>query len=448
MERVSRFLKRARLGLNKADKWLTKVDRKLTLAVRRTKKENMFAVIVILSVVAIAEGMMVLSLYLNQPSEQNAIVVIPQTIPSPCESEKQNNIRLSTVVCLPAKGSLDMGRDALSDIGVAQKMLSDRQAGFCLGRKKVREKGKAHHEFKFIDKYNVLLAVQRIFDQKIVTVLVPSQGLGAVRGFSIIKGIPNGIGTEFDVNCPEGYLVLAAKRVISWGKGFQEVVYTPYTRELDNPQIRRSGLEYLEGKLQAAQNELESLGVKSHAFPREQLADVVPVDVALCLALIEHIDPAEFLKRNKAKDLVSKALVIIGTNRDLAYRYSVSSAGARGLFQFIPGTYAGLKKYYPDARLLENFIDGMNNHFNAAKASLLLFDSDLSSLEKEHRAFLKKSPIAMGKFLAAAYNGGAKRVAEAIAADGEKWETSPILREETRTYLQKFTEVWRLLHEQ
>jgi hypothetical protein len=311
--------------------------------------------------------------------------------------------------------------------------------------RKKNERTKIFYEIDVIREYVVLLAVENVADREIKIVSVSSTGKSQYPGYSILKGNPNGVGTEFEVKYPEGYIVLGMKRVVRLGNEFREVVYTPYSKELDIPQVRNRGLDYLQDKIQAAQNELRSLRVRSKAFPDELLAEVVPTEVSICLAIIEHIDPSEFARSNSA-DLINRVLTIIGANRNLAYRYSISGANARGLFQFIPRTYGSVKKLYPRANLIPGFVDGMNNHFNGAKASLLLFDSDISYLKTNHRAFLRNSPEAMGKYLAAAYNGGSPRAAQAIAIEGAGWEKGKILREETRMYLRKFAEVWRLLN--
>ncbi len=69
--------------------------------------------------------------------------------------------------------------------------------------------------------------------------------------------------------------------------------------------------------------------------------------------------------------------MVLGTNKQKAYRCSTSTAGARGLFQFIPKTYKRIVDLYPQAGLDKDFTRGMEDHENAAKATLLLFDADL-----------------------------------------------------------------------
>ena len=113
----------------------------------------------------------------------------------------------------------------------------------------------------------------------------------------------------------------------------------------------------------------------------DETSDTRPIEVSLVLSIIEHIDPGRFehYKGNEIA-LVHEVLTIIGANTTRAYSYSKSSAGARGLFQLVPDTYRRLQEKYRSAGLTRDFASGCNDHTNAAKASLLLFDSDLSIL--------------------------------------------------------------------
>jgi hypothetical protein len=174
------------------------------------------------------------------------------------------------------------------------------------------------------------------------------------------------------------------------------------------------------------------------------VADALPGNVALTLSLIEHIDPTRFQSGESIEKLMNEVLVVVAANERRAYAYSVSKAGARGLFQFIPRTYNNISRQYPNAGLDVNFVRGMENHHNAAKASLLLFDSDLSYLKNSHRQFLKKNPQAMGKYLAAAYNGGSPRASNRIQVYKGSWESHVL--PETQCYLKKFDATWKLLY--
>ena len=224
-------------------------------------------------------------------------------------------------------------------------------------------------------------------------------------------------------------------------KGYEEVIYTPYSPEIDRPQIRRDGLSYLKGQIESARAGLEEANVRLKGF--DALPELFSLtDISLVLSIIEHIDPLRYKNCPPGEEatLVREVLTVIGANKAKAYAYSRSSAGARGLFQFIPGTYEKLLRKYPGARLEKNFVAGCTDHLNAAKASLLLFDSDLNDLPGEYLRAISQDVQAVGRYLAAAYNCGSRRVERSLRSCTDVWTC--VLPEETRTYLRKFDSVW------
>ena len=165
-------------------------------------------------------------------------------------------------------------------------------------------------------------------------------------------------------------------------------------------------------------------------------------DVALTLAIIEHIDPRKFESgKYTVEQLIHETLVILGVNAQDAYRYSASKAGARGLFQFIPNTYRRIISLYPNAGLKRDFVQGMEDHENAAKASFLLFDADTQVLNNGRRGQIINEPYEWGRFVASAYNCGSARTRGAMNAFGEQWPSR--LPEETQIYLRKYEAVWK-----
>ena len=337
--------------------------------------------------------------------------------------------------------------DVLPDIKKAQAMLANEDAGYYLkdviytngkkGLSEIRWAGKK------LDDFNILLVVESITDRKIEIIKLTQKGSRSPSGFSVDCGKSNGVNTPYDVRYPAGYIVLSMRRVVRDGKGFKEVVYTPYTPEIDTVSMRERGLLYLEDNLRTAEAELKSKAVRSKSFDC-LVTEAVPKNVALTLCLIEHIDPGRFKSGKPVERLMNEVLVIAAANEDHAYVYSVSRTGARGLFQFMPHTYKSICARYPVVGLDNDFVSGMDNHKNAAIASLLLFDSDLSCLPFKHRQFLQRHPEAMGKYLAASYNGGPSRAAKAIRQYKSEWESHVL--PETQCYLEEFNAVWNLLY--
>jgi hypothetical protein len=289
-------------------------------------------------------------------------------------------------------------------------------------------------------KPNFLLAVEDLRERKIREVLVTADGW-VTEGFDVRMVRRNGVGSRFEIAYPENMVVLALRTTVRAGKNsFREVVYTPYSPQIDTPQVRRAGLKYLITQIELAREDLERRQARLYGF--ERLSTDMPTDVSLALSIIEHVDPVRFRNCPKGKetDLIHEVLTVVGANTVNAYAYSRSPAGAMGLFQIIPPTYKRLQNKYPRAGLIKDFLTGCTDHVNAAKASLLLFDSELSDLPHRHLSLMTKDLKTTGMYLAAAYNCGSKRVEKSVKQCGSEWTCRLPL--ETKIYLDKFYTIW------
>lgn len=318
------------------------------------------------------------------------------------------------------------------DIARAREILEKKQCRFQTIKVK---KGKRQE----LGEFNILLAVEDISTRKISLVKVHPELGGKSEGIVVEPGNSNGVNTKFTITSPGHHVVLALKRPVRHGTSFKEVIYTPYSESLDIQAVREAGLDYLRAVLRSAKNEL----IKKGAAPlcEKFVAD----DVSITLAIIEHIDPLKFESgKYTTEKLIHETLVILGANKQKAYRFSVSRAGARGLFQFIPKTYKRIVELYPQAGLEKNFIRGMEDHGNAAKASLLLFDADMHIMNDGRTDYLTYDPQEVGRLLASAYNCGSGKTRGAYGRYGEKWNEK--IPAETQIYLKKFDAVWEWLH--
>lgn len=290
-----------------------------------------------------------------------------------------------------------------------------------------------------LGEFSILLAVENVKTREIHVVKVHPKLGARSEGIVIEPGKSNGVNTKFTIVYPDHSIVLALKRPVRHGDGFKEVVYTPYSEGLDLPEVTNAGAEYLRNILRAAKNDLAGRGVRplsGNAF--------ISDDVAFALAIIEHIDPMKFESgRYTPEQLIHETLVIMGANREAAYRYSLSKAGARGLFQFIPDTYKRIVRLYPHAGLRKDFAQGMEDHENAGKASFLLFDADLRVLVNGSKETLLNDPRSLGKFLASAYNCGSGKTKGAVDRHGRNWCAA--VPQETQIYLKKYDAVWEWL---
>lgn len=260
-------------------------------------------------------------------------------------------------------------------------------------------------------------------------------------GFIFSVRRDNGINSDIACIAPPNGRVLAVKYPVSNegnrfgpGGGDIEAVYTPYSGEIRDSEIIEQGIRVQDDFIEKAYARLRQRGVFSLASPGRKIVDVVPKDVLTVLLMNEHIDPGEFKSKGATQGLVERVLTIIGTNREKAYAYSISSAGARGLVQMIPSTYRLIANKYPLAGLMADFQAGMVDPVNAVVAQILLCDSDWQAIRS--RSDIRADKI--GPYLAAAYNGGVGRVLAILAHEETGWMEAPDLsRRPTKTVTEK-----------
>ncbi|HXG66966.1 MAG TPA: hypothetical protein VNO70_17825 [Blastocatellia bacterium] len=247
-------------------------------------------------------------------------------------------------------------------------------------------------------------------------------------GFILAVRRDNGINSDISCISPPGGKVVAVKYPVTnegqrFGPGPEviEAIYTPFSPEIKNSKVIRLGLETQAEFIEEAYERLEKRKVYSRAFPGRRVVDVIPRDVLTILLLNEHIDPGLFRSSGLAKPLVEQVLTVIATNREQAYAYSISSAGARGLVQMIPSTYSLMLRNYPAAGLLSSFSRGMADPVNAVMAQVLLCDADWQSI----RTRVDIPAERIGPYLAAAYNGGVGRVLNVLEHDEMEWMDEP-----------------------
>jgi hypothetical protein len=249
-------------------------------------------------------------------------------------------------------------------------------------------------------------------------------------GYLLTLRRENGINSEFECVSPAGGRVLAIKYPVSnenrrFGGDSEviEAIYTPYSREIDNSEVVRRGLDVQSGFIDKAYARLKVREVRSRAFAGRPIVEVVPPEVLRVLLINEHIDPGEFHSADQAEPLARKVLTVVATNGEKAYAYSISKAGARGLVQMIASTYRLLLRKYPEAGLVQDFAAGMSDPVNAVMAQVLLCDSDWGSIQPRYEI----GPERVGPYLAAAYNGGVGRVLSLLSSEQEEWMANPDL---------------------
>jgi hypothetical protein len=238
----------------------------------------------------------------------------------------------------------------------------------------------------------------------------------------------NGINSDIACIAPANGKVLAVRYPVQndnnrFGSGNSviQAIYTPFSPEIKTEDIVKAGLKIQAEFINKAYDRLRSRDVASALFPTQKVSSMIPKDILKILLINEHIDPSFFKSQDMAKSLSEQVLTILATNRERAYAYSISSAGARGLVQMIPSTYRMLLNKYPLAGLNPDFSSGMVDPVNAIMAQVLLCDADWQTIAS--RKEISKENI--GPYLAAAYNGGVGRVLSILSDDEVSWMEEP-----------------------
>ncbi len=199
-----------------------------------------------------------------------------------------------------------------------------------------------------------------------------------------------------------------------------DMVYVPYTVSLHTPEVINWGKVVLDQLVKNALDDMRSKRIASRAFPGQLLADAADPIALKSIMAIEHMDHASV--RTGADDRLDLFYVELALNEEHAFHTAVSSAGANGLLQFIPSTYASIVKNWPQLGLIKDFETGMGDLPNAIKAGMAYLDGVWSDLPAQAKDSRVTSPEAMRAYLIAAYNTGGIRVRRAITKFGDAWD--------------------------
>jgi hypothetical protein len=237
----------------------------------------------------------------------------------------------------------------------------------------------------------------------------------------------NGVNSKFSINRPANGKVIALKYLItgpesgskaSIENAMDEAIYVPYSSSLYTPEVAQYGADYLDGIINSVSRELSVL--PSKADTTKKITEAIPPRLIKALVYAEHMDTTQFLY-TPTQDMINQVNVLFATNEGDTFKYSGSSAGALGISQFIPSTYASTVSRHPEANLIPNFVAGMSNHTNAIKATFLLIDDYVADVRNKTQ-FTSFAQGSLFDYGAAAYNGGTGRVAKAITQFGIAWD--------------------------
>ncbi len=239
----------------------------------------------------------------------------------------------------------------------------------------------------------------------------------------------NGVNTAVSVfdEKNRSLLPLAIEFPIERKGVFREMAYyTSAHPALLSAELMKSGQIYVNSMVDLAAKRLRERGV----FIAPNM-----IEVAKHLCIVEHTDHERFRNENRIA-LFEEIYTLYALNELDTYRYSVSSAGAGGMVQMIPWTYALMRQRHSGVGLNPDFVAGMRNHGNALEAMLLYMQdtwNDLSANE-DIQAALSARQATVTELLAAGYNSNAAKLPGYIRRAGAGWRT--LIPRETQMYLQ------------
>lgn len=201
--------------------------------------------------------------------------------------------------------------------------------------------------------------------------------------------------------------------------------YTSVHPALVSPDVVAAGQAYLHSLLDMSVKRLRAKGMPISP-------QIVTIAERLCI--VEHSDHTRFNGENRGA-LFNEIYSLYALNEGDTYRFSVSSAGAGGIAQMIPSTYAMIRRAHPQANLMPDFVAGMRNHANALDAMLLYMQDtwDLLSANQDVQNAMDRGIASVPELLAAGYNSNPAKLPRYIREGGSGWRN--LIPHETQLYL-------------
>jgi len=240
---------------------------------------------------------------------------------------------------------------------------------------------------------------------------------------------PNGVNTPVIISdyTNKNHLPLMVQYPVERGGKYYETAYYMSTHPgLVTPEVVNAGKLYVRNTIDIAREKLRQKGFT--------IAPKI-ADMGEKLSIVEHVDHYRF-RTEYHPNIYNDIFTLFALNEGQTYRYAVSSAGAGGMVQMIPSTYAMMRRLYPTANLMPDFVEGMRDHVNASQAMLLYIQMTYNDL--------MASPTVVGalaggiateaELLSAGYNSNPARLPGYIKRGGANWRN--LIPRETQIYLQ------------
>ena len=279
-------------------------------------------------------------------------------------------------------------------------------------------------------------AALAIWDKSADTVTVYGGTRGAKYFSSDVGGLQipivtfSGSQTAYRDNDPNMVVVGTVQASMASAKVKKKTVYkpvfgyyVPYNNELYSTETLAAGSDYLSAVIKEAFDELDAKVITSRAFPGQALTSVIDPYLIKSIAVIEHAD-SQIYADDASEEALGRFLVKLALNKEGALNSALSTAGARGMVQFIPSTYKLMVTKRSDLELIPDFVKGMADHKNAIKAEAAYLDMILADLPQSIRDMYVADKGSAASYIAAGYNGGSSRVKKAIKTWGDNWSVS------------------------
>lgn len=240
---------------------------------------------------------------------------------------------------------------------------------------------------------------------------------------------PNGVNTPITISdlTNKTHLPLMIQYPVERNGKYYETAYYMSTHPgLVTPEVINAGKLYIRNTIDIAREKLRQKGL----FISPKVTDM-----AERLSIVEHVDHYRF-RTEYHPNIYNDIFTLYALNEGQTYRYSVSSAGAGGMVQMIPSTYAMVRNRFYNAGLMPDFVEGMRNHVNAAQAMLLYMQmtyNDLMASPTVSNA-VQTGIATEPELMSAGYNSNPAKLAGYIKRGGTNWRN--LIPRETQIYLQ------------
>ncbi len=254
--------------------------------------------------------------------------------------------------------------------------------------------------------------------------------------------------TSLTVLAPQGWVV-AASHWKRYPSGVS-LTYTPFSVSLVSalPELVSMGRAHAENDIATAFKTLERVPsrVVRGASVAQVLQEHLP-NLAHAVISVEHADEYDvrvYKHDGGTFDPLSRAFVIFGGNGDAAFNATRSAAGALGLMQVMPRTWAEARELYPSAHLPARDMLPEHSHSTEIVAGFLTADRHLGLLAVYARRRGISLETLLGRedlqtLVLASYNMGPGRVGAQLR--NPQWRDR--VTAETHGYLAKFDQFTR-----